>query len=58
MYTKLSLRNLNSDSCLPYLISTYSFEMTITPRVHGDSKYFNRSVDVKKEKKVFSTLYN
>ena len=57
MYTKLSLRNLNSDSCLPYLISTYSFEMTITPRVHGDSKYFNRSVDVKKEKKsVLNTL--
>lgn len=56
MYTKLSLRNLNSDPCLSYLTSTYTFEMTIASRVHVDSKYFNKSVDVKKEKKMFSTL--
>lgn len=57
MCTKLFLRNLNFGPFLPYLTSAYTCGMTIASRVHCDSKYFNRSVDVKKEKKsVLNTL--
>lgn len=57
MCTKLFLRNLNFGHFLPYLTSAYTCGMTIASRVHCDSKYFNRSVDVKKEKKsVLNTL--
>ena len=38
MWMKLSLRDLNLDSCLPHPINTYTCKVTIMPRVR-DSNY-------------------
>ena len=41
MCVKFLLKNLNSNPCPLHLTSTYTYEVTITLRVHGGTLYLN-----------------